>query len=522
MKKIIKIVLIVVVVIGIVVGGLFFGYRYNQGKKTAEVAPLSNYAMDDYWGDSIESYGEVTAEKSQVAYIDSESEIKSVNVKVGDHVEEGDVIITVAKETQDINNKILEIAKANQGLKVEQIKLQRLMNTKPAPTYVYSQDVDKDYHFVEKVQYKASTDYSDDGHGGSYKEGDVVAEEGFTYDGVSTGFTYYFYNDETDGEGNTTRKSYTADSLQGDLKSVELNDTNFTINKKEGVYTYLRSTTYYDAETNKMVGEINYTMEGEVESEHKVPEGMNAQELQEAIADAQSTIKQQDLEIRKLQSELQVMKNTDDNGEIKAKVSGTVSKIQDKDNYNKNIPFFVVTATDEYYITGSIGEFYLNSVHIGDEVTVDDWETGNSTQAVITAINDTPKKEEEGYWGGDGNSNVSNYEFKATFDKSCGIEIGSTVNISITPQDAGESSLYIPSYFIKKDSAGSYVMRMNKKKKLEKVYIKVGKKLWGEMTEVKSGITNDDYLAFPYGNGEREGIKCEIIDFFEDGYGGIG
>ena len=68
----------------------------------------------------------------------------------------------------------------------------------------------------------------------------------------------------------------------------------------------------------------------------------------------------------------------------------------------------------------------------------------------------------------------------------------------------------------KKTGSGNYVMKRNKKGVLEKVYVEIGKTVWGNMTQVKSGITIDDMLAFPYGNGDKEGVKCEKSDSFED------
>ena len=55
-------------------------------------------------------------------------------------------------------------------------------------------------------------------------------------------------------------------------------------------------------------------------------------------------------------------------------------------------------------------------------------------------------------------------------------------------------------------------MKMNSNQVLEKEYVSIGKTLWGYMIEIKDGVSSDDYLAFPYGNGAKEGIKCEIVD----------
>ena len=138
MKKTIKVLLIIVVIFGLAAGGLYFYYNYEQGKKIAQVVSLQNVAMDNYWGDTIESYGQVTAEKAQTGYIPTGTEILNINVAVGDHVEPGDVLISVKKETQDINGKRLEVQKAEQAYIADRNRLERLENTKPIPEYIAS------------------------------------------------------------------------------------------------------------------------------------------------------------------------------------------------------------------------------------------------------------------------------------------------------------------------------------------------------------------------------------------------
>ena len=148
------------------------------------------------------------------------------------------------------------------------------------------------------------------------------------------------------------------------------------------------------------------------------------------------------------------------------------------------------------------------------KVTISSWDTGLTADAVITYISDTPNTDNNNFYSGDGNTNSSNYEFKASFDRSSGIEIGSAVDITITPAGQEDTGLYISTYFVRKDASGNYVMKMGSDNKLEKVYVKVGKSLWGSMIEIKSGVTMDDYLAFPYGNGAVEGMNCKIVDSF--------
>ncbi|SDB13077.1 Biotin-lipoyl like [Pseudobutyrivibrio sp. YE44] len=521
MKKIIKVLLILVVVIGVTVAGLYFGYNYNKSKKVAEVVKLDDgIAMTEYWGDDIQSYGQVTSEKAQTCYVPAGTEIRSVNVKEGDHVNAGDVIISVKKESKDIVDKELQLEKAKQAYKVSQVKLDRLMNMTPSPDpeNVSSNDDTREYEYVSSVDYVAKKEF-DSGYGGVYKKDDVVATESFDINGKSTDMTYYLYDHHGTGEDSVTTKSSIS---KDEYKGKDLSDDEFIgTQSNTSVHSYIRRTYYYDSEQQKVVGEIVYDINGDVEYEQKVPTGLSAKQISEDTETLQAQMKKQDLEIRKMENEYETIVNSKDNGDIVAKVSGTVSKVQDKDNFNKNQPFFIITATDEYYISGSIGEFYLDKINVGDTVSINSWETGQTAEAVITSISDTPNTEENYFYSG-GNSNTSNYEFKATFDKSAGIEIGTAVDITMNPEEEGQSGLYIPDYLIKKDASGSYVMKMNEAGVLEKTYIKIGKKVWGDMTQVKDGITIDDSLAFPYGVGAIEGIKCKQVDYFEDGMGGLG
>ncbi|MBR4708117.1 MAG: HlyD family efflux transporter periplasmic adaptor subunit [Pseudobutyrivibrio sp.] len=502
MKKL-KPIIITIVIIGIVAGGLFGYYKYNQGKKVAQVVSMQNEGMDGYWGDSIQSYGTVTSDKAQSAFIASGTEIISVNVAEGDHVEEGDVLMVVKKQSQDINGKILQIQKAEQGLKVEQLKLTRLENTTPSPEYMHSQYVYRDDSYISERHYVVTADSLTLGTD-NYNKDDIVAITYFSSNGESQGTTYYKSNGR-DEETDETNVAAIKDAIEQrtDIRANDITSTN----------SWLASIIYYDGETGKAVGEDDFDQLGNTIHDGK-PTGPTPSELKRQIETQSAAVMRQDLEYRKLVNELDVMKNTTDNGEILAKVSGTVSKCQSMDNYNNTQPFMVVSATDEYFISGSVGEFYLDSVHVGDTVTISSWESGATADAVITSISDTPSTDSN-FYGGNGNSNSSNYEFKASFDRNSGIEIGAPVDIQITPAGQEQGGFYIPSMYIRKDGSGSYVMKMNENNQLERVPVKVGKSLWGYMSEIKEGVTMDDYLAFPYGNGAIEGVTCEVVDYIE-------
>ena len=60
---------------------------------------------------------------------------------------------------------------------------------------------------------------------------------------------------------------------------------------------------------------------------------------------------------------------------------------------------------------------------------------------------------------------------------------------------------------MRKEDGKSYVMKDDGTGHLVKQYVKTGKTIYGYAVEIKSGVTMDDYLAFPYGKTAKEGVK---------------
>ena len=128
MKKIINRIIIIVVVIAIAAGLIFAGMQYSNSKKTATVSLASNYGMSDYWGDSISSSGTVASQGAQSVYVTSSESIASINVAEGDLVKEGDLLMTLKSENQDIAGKTLELEHAKATLNIYQNKLNNLLH----------------------------------------------------------------------------------------------------------------------------------------------------------------------------------------------------------------------------------------------------------------------------------------------------------------------------------------------------------------------------------------------------------
>ena len=56
------------------------------------------------------------------------------------------------------------------------------------------------------------------------------------------------------------------------------------------------------------------------------------------------------------------------------------------------------------------------------------------------------------------------------------------------------------------------MLRKDNDGRLEKQYVQTGSILWGSYVEIKSGITVDDYIAFPYGKNVKDGAATVVSE----------
>ena len=77
--------------------------------------------------------------------------------------------------------------------------------------------------------------------------------------------------------------------------------------------------------------------------------------------------------------------------------------------------------------------------------------------------------------------------------------------------DTDASAFYLYKPYIREDEGGSYVMKVGPDNRLYKQYLSLGKSIYsGEYVEVKGGLTQEDYIAFPYGNDVKEGVRAVV------------
>lgn len=247
--------------------------------------------------------------------------------------------------------------------------------------------------------------------------------------------------------------------------------------------------------------------------------GYTSTELKRLIEEKKQEI--QDLQLAKKQAQLDLDKARLqlNNTTVLSTVDGTVRSLIDQDAAAaENKPFLVVSGDSTYYVSGALSESMLGSVLVGDEVTVMDYMTGSSYSAQIVSISDYPLEQDSGlYYYGSGNPNSSSYEFTAVINGADNLQNGQYVDITLNVQSTGNTdALYIQNAYIREDAAGSYVMKTGIDNRLVKQYVQTGRSLYGYSLEIKTGLTLEDYIAFPYGPDVKEGVRA-VLQGTEEG-----
>ena len=214
-----------------------------------------------------------------------------------------------------------------------------------------------------------------------------------------------------------------------------------------------------------------------------------------------------DVTIKLAKLKLEQVKKEVGSDTVYSQLEGTVKAVRDSNSadFDKSQAVVEVSGGGGFYIDGAISELELGTVSIGEKVQINSWMTGASCEGEIVEISDYPT-DNANSWS-DGNSNVSYYPFKVFVSEEADLREGDYVDMSYqnTVSDDGSSVLYLESMFIRTENGKSYVMVRGENDRLEQRWVQTGRNLWGSYTQIRGGLTVEDFVAFPYGRNVTEG-----------------
>jgi multidrug resistance efflux pump len=231
-------------------------------------------------------------------------------------------------------------------------------------------------------------------------------------------------------------------------------------------------------------------------------------DLAQAIQDQKDTLRDEQLNLKEEDIKLRAAQKAVEAGTVVAKMDGVVKSVGDLSNPPKDgSAFITVTGGSGTYIKSAVSETYLDSLHEGDTVTVMSWNSGTTATAVVKDISTYP--DTTGQYA-QTDANVSYYPFTAVVEGDANFSADDYLNVTLDSVGAADQNgFYLMKAFVRTDDSGQkYVYKEGSDGKLKKQVIKVGK-VTSDGYEVKSGVTEDDWLAFPYGKNVKDGAKVK-------------
>ena len=216
------------------------------------------------------------------------------------------------------------------------------------------------------------------------------------------------------------------------------------------------------------------------------------------------------------ETDYQIMLTEVNDGNVYAQIDGEVVSVLPEDEAKMlHQPILKVSGGGGFFVEGSISELEKENLTIGQEVTINDWNTGMTYPGHVTAIGDFPSA--DAGWNGVGNPNASYYPFTVFVDETADLQAGSYVSVQFSTAGT-EHGVYLENPFVRSEQGNFYVYLRGAGGKLEKRYISVGKSLWGSYMEVLSGVGEEDFIAFPYGKDIAEGadtVESDLSALYE-------
>ncbi len=242
-----------------------------------------------------------------------------------------------------------------------------------------------------------------------------------------------------------------------------------------------------------------------------IPAGPTQEEINKQIKEKEDNIKSLNLEKRNCELELKKLEQKVNGGVVNSTIDGTVKTVNDAEKAKlEGSPLIYVLGEDGIYVTGSVAETAIDKVQKGTVITVTSLESGEVRQAEITGIGATPV--EGGYFSG--NPNMSYYPFTAVISEETNFKNGESVSISaegVTSSGEIMEDIYLMQAFVREDQQGFYVFMKDENGLLKKQYVEIGR-ITDEAMEIKSGLSMEDEIAFPYGKDVKEGAKTVSVE----------
>ena len=550
--------LVSVVLVCAVGAGIWLGVS-RSGAEPVLVFPFQYLGMTEYWGDSRETYGPVTTDKIQTVFLSDTQTVTEILVREGDTVKKGDVLMRFDTSLSDLalERKRLDAEKVRLQLEEAKDRLQQIKGMRPMVIPTVSPEAPEDDDSLGSTldtAFRLSEAFEYDGSSADralilwlntsasltdemLESARQAAEEFQNRNAQASSGAGEGEEGETPGEGESGEgesgegESGEGESGEGesggDPGYVDVNRFYMVVKVSQGNRALGQKVTWQGLIV-KRLGAGNFSLqffspstvpdhmmaeeegEGEDAPEIDYGSGYTAAQLAQMRQEQEKKIQELELSQRMAEAEYKLMQLEVSDGAVRAAIDGTVISVLSEDEAKKSQqPVLKVSGGGGFYVQGVVSELEKDSLVIGQEVTVNDWNTGMMYTGTIHSIGDLPSS--RGGYNGMNNPNASYYPLIVFVDGSADLQEGSYVSVQYS-SGTSENGIYLENPYLRTEQGKTYVMVRGENGRLEQRFVTTGKSLWGSYTEVLSGLTQEDLIAFPYGKNVKPGAPTREGD----------
>lgn len=475
----------------------------NGRSKQINVYAVSDFSMDQYWGSESETYGAVYLDKIQTVYISDTQKISEVYVKEGQTVKAGDKLLAYDTTLTDIALQKAQITLEKSKAQLESAKreLQKLNTLTPHSSVLVTPNNPQPVLTPQTTPKRIS---------GSGTEDDPY----YYLWGASDRFDDAFFSSLFGGADGQIP--------DGEVYAVfmirQSNAINGKIELSWGMHLQAGGGQVSWSMFQATIPDNLQPAEQPNNEPYYVDSGSDytAAELAQMRKDKAKEISDLTLQIKIAEVDLREKQQEVTNGVVVSTVDGVVKNVLDPDEaYRDNKPVVTVSGGGGYYVKGAVSELEMGDVQPGQTVTVRSMESDMSYEGEVVSVSDYPTTENNSWTNG--NSNVSFYPLTVFIDESAELRENEYVDITFSAGGGESKGFFLENQFLLAENGQHYVYMRNEKGKLERRQVQTGRSADGYCTQILGGLTQDDWVAFPYLSTIREGAstrEATMDDFY--------
>lgn len=573
--RLISLAVTAVILVAALGAGIWY-FTLGKPKDPVKVYSFNYLGMTEYWGDNQESYGPVTTDRIQTVYISDTQTVTQVHVEPGTQVKKGDLLLSFDTTLSDLalERKRLDVEKLRLQLLDAEEYLQELKNMRPMRVPTVTPDDESEEQLGTLLTEQSQVSFLPEYDGSSadkalilWVRSDATITDAMLEEAWSKAVEFQTANrpeepEDPEGEGGEgtgaepvdppdpdSGESGSSSGTEGETPPppeggedggngdggeggdegpvdvthfyvvIKVTASNRELGNKsvwQGLHVYRNGGDYSFQFFSAPIPDHMLTETDDTDKpDFDYGSGYTWAQLQQMRADQEKKIADLRLQVRMAEAEYKLKQLEAADGHVYAKFDGTVVSLLTPEEAKATAqPMLKVSGGGGFYVEGFVSELQREQLTLGQEVTVNDWNTGMVYTGTIHSVGDFPSQ--DGYYNGMGNPNASYYPFTVFVDGSADLQEGRYVSV-IYSAGSAQSGIYLENPFLRTEQGRSYVYVRGEDGLLEKRYVTTGKSLWGSYTEILDGLTAEDFLAFPYGKEVKAGmptVEGDLSDLY--------